>query len=56
MPGWHRELAGDQDGAAAMAIFDDFHEIAPFERHRVALPYPHHRARQPLCLVSLGPK
>ena len=28
MPGWHGELAGDQDGAAAVAILDDFHEIA----------------------------
>ena len=28
MPSWHGELAGDQDGAAAVAILDDFHEIA----------------------------
>ena len=29
MPGCYGELAGDEDGAAAMAILDDFHEIAP---------------------------
>ena len=29
MPGCHGELAGDEDGAAAMAILDDLHEIAP---------------------------
>ena len=29
MPGGHGELAGDQDGAAAVAILDDLHEIAP---------------------------
>ena len=29
MPGCHGELAGDQDGAAAVAILDDLHEIAP---------------------------
>ena len=28
MPGWHGELAGDQDGAAAVAILDDFHGVA----------------------------
>src|SRR5690348_9716297 len=29
MPGSRRELAGDQDGATAIAILDDLHEIAP---------------------------
>lgn len=29
MPSCHGELAGDQEGATAMAILDDLHEIAP---------------------------
>ena len=29
MPARYGELAGDEDGAAAVAILDDFHEIAP---------------------------
>jgi hypothetical protein len=29
MSGCHGELAGDEDGAAAVAILDDLHEIAP---------------------------
>src|SRR5262249_55141899 len=29
MPARYGELAGDQDGAAAVAILDDLHEIAP---------------------------
>jgi len=29
VPGCDRELAGDQDRAASMAVLDDLHEIAP---------------------------
>ena len=29
VPGSHGELAGDQDGAAAVTILDNFHQIAP---------------------------
>src|SRR5262249_54249173 len=29
VPGFDRELAGDQRGGAAMALLDDLHEIAP---------------------------
>ncbi|KRR16166.1 hypothetical protein CQ13_37150 [Bradyrhizobium retamae] len=29
VPSCHRELAGDEDGAAAMTVLDDLHEIAP---------------------------
>jgi hypothetical protein len=31
-PDCHGELAGDQDGATAIAILDDLHEIAPMAR------------------------
>jgi hypothetical protein len=29
MPSWQGQLAGDEDGTAAVAILDDFHQIAP---------------------------